>query len=259
MIYRIILALAALTWGFQPRAEAAALEQLPGETVLTSLPAPVPAIPSRENARPLICVDPGHPNTFNDGFSMVNGTNETRINWQVAQRLERVLKEKGFDVLMTRRAETEFVENKDRARICNNGAILAVHLHCESTPGTGFALYYPDRQGIYDYKKDPENGFKGPSELVRTDSRTLAMVLANGMGGELAGTLKNRGVYGDSRTAVGSNQGALTFSIFSNIPTVTIEMVVLTNKNDAAFIKGTDGQEKMAAGIAAGIAAYTSN
>jgi N-acetylmuramoyl-L-alanine amidase len=148
------------------------------------------------------------------------------------------------------------VENKDRARLCNNGAALAVHLHCESTPGTGYALYYPDRQGIYDYKDDPENGFRGPSELVRTDSRTLAMVMANGMSGELAGTLNNRGVYGDSRTAVGSNQGALTFSIFSTVPTVTIEMVVLTNKKDAAFIKAETGQEKMAGAIAAGIAAY---
>lgn len=117
MAYRVILILAVLTWGFQPRADAAALDQLPGEAVLASLPAPVPAIPSRENARPLICVDPGHPNSFNDGFSMVNGTNETRINWQVAQRLESVLKEKGFDVLMTRRAEKEFVENKDRAHL----------------------------------------------------------------------------------------------------------------------------------------------
>ena len=238
-------------------AGAAALEQLPGETVLASIPAPIPAIPARQSARPLVCVDPGHPNTFNDGFAPVNGTNETRINWQVALRLESVLKAKGFDVLLTRHAEREFVENKDRARICNNGAVLAVHLHCESTPGTGFALYYPDRQGVYDYKNDPENGFKGPSELVRTDSRSLAMVLANGMGGTLEGALKNRGVYGDSRTAVGSSQGALTFSIFSNIPTVTIEMVVLTNKKDAAFIKAEAGQQQMAQAIAAGIVSYT--
>lgn len=256
MTYRIILVLAALTWGFQSRANGAALDQLPGETALASVPAAVPAGPSRENARPLICVDPGHPNTFNDGFTMVNGTNETRINWQVGLRLERLLKEKGFDVLLTRHAEKEFVENKDRARICNSGALLAVHLHCESTPGTGYALYYPDRQGVYDYKNDPENGFKGPSEPVRAGSRSLALVLAGGMGGILSGTLGNRGVYGDSRTAVGSSQGALTFSIFSNIPTVTIEMVVLTNKKDAAFIKSEAGQLRMAQAIAAGIVSY---
>ena len=61
---------------------------------------------------------------------------------------------------------------------------------------------------------------------------------------------------GDSKTQVGSNQGALTFSIFSKIPTITIEMAVLTNKHDAAFIKSDAGQEKMAQALAAGILLY---
>ena len=80
--------------------------------------------------------------------------------------------------------------------------------------------------------------------------------LAAGMRDGLAGTLKQKGVYGDSRTAVGSRQGALTCSIFSRIPTVTIEMAVLTSKSDVAFIKSEAGQEKMAAAIAAGIQRY---
>ena len=215
----------------------------------------VPA-PAPESARTLVCVDPGHPNSFNPATDLVNGTNEARINWQVGLRLERVLKEAGYDVIMTRHSETESVENKDRARICNIGAALAVHLHCESTPGTGFALYYPDRQGVYDFKNDPENGFKGPAAGVIAASKPLAETLAAGMRDGLAGTLKQKGVYGDSRTAVGSRQGALTCSIFSRIPTVTIEMAVLTSKSDAAFIKSEAGQEKMAAAIAAGIQRY---
>jgi N-acetylmuramoyl-L-alanine amidase len=55
---------------------------------------------------------------------------------------------------------------------------------------------------------------------------------------------------------VGASQGALTFSIFSRIPTITIEMVVLSNKGDAAYIKTEAGQQKMAEAIAAGITAY---
>ena len=64
------------------------------------------------------------------------------------------------------------------------------------------------------------------------------------------------GVRGDSRTQVGANQGALTFSIFSKIPTITIEMAVLTNPRDARFIKSEEGQEKTAQAIAAGILLY---
>jgi N-acetylmuramoyl-L-alanine amidase len=232
-------------------AGAAALEDLP-DTVTASLP----AAPAPARARTQVCVDPGHPNTFNPATDMVNGTNEARVNWQVGVRLERVLKSMGYDVRMTRNAELNYVENKDRAYICNDGSALAVHLHCESTPGTGFALYYPDRQGVYDYKDDAENGFKGPEAGVIKASLPLAEAVAAGMRPALAGSLVQHGIYGDSRTAVGSRQGALSYSILSKIPTVTIEMVVLTNKKDAAFIKTESGQEKMAAAIAAGIAAY---
>lgn len=218
---------------------------------VANLAAPVP-VPMA--ARRLICVDPGHPNTFNSGLAPVNGTNETRINWQVAVRLERVLKEKGFDVMMTRSAELQYVENKERALLGNrSGAALCVHLHCESTPGTGFALYYPDREGVYEYNDDPDNGFKGPAPQVRERSLALAQTVRKGMDGALAGILADRGLYGDSRTAVGGRQGALTFSIFSQIPTITIEMAVLTNARDARFMKSEEGQEKMAQAIAAGI------
>jgi N-acetylmuramoyl-L-alanine amidase len=243
---------ALLAIGTLPSAQAADWEELAlpiSNTREVPEPAPVPARP-----RPVICVDPGHPNTFNAATDMVNGTNENRINWQVAQRLERILKEKGYDVAMTRNAELHYVENKDRGLFCSaSGAVLAVHLHCESTPGSGFALYYPDRVGTYNYKDDPDNGFKGPSAQVISQSKITAALIQNGMKDALAGVLPDRGLYGDSRTAVGSTQGALTFSIFSKIPTVTIEMVVLTNKKDAALIKSEAGQEKMAAAIASGI------
>lgn len=254
MTNKLILTAAAALLMAAPRAAlASALDDLPFAAAEAAVPPP--AAPAPERARTLVCVDPGHPNSFNPADDIVNGTTEARINWQVGVRLERVLKEAGYDVLMTRNSETHSVENKARARLCN-AAALVVHLHCESTPGTGFALYYPDREGVHDYKNDPENGFRGPSAQVRTDSRALAAQVEAGMKAGLAGVLADKGVFGDSRTAVGSRQGALTYSIFSTIPTLTIEMAVLTNKKDAEFIKAPAGQEKMAAAIAAGIKLY---
>lgn len=64
------------------------------------------------------------------------------------------------------------------------------------------------------------------------------------------------GIKGDSKTAVGSRQGALTGSIFSEIPVVTIEMVVITDPEEEAFIASEEGQDKMARAIVAGIDAY---
>ncbi|MEI7528678.1 MAG: N-acetylmuramoyl-L-alanine amidase [Elusimicrobiota bacterium] len=251
---------AALLWGFLPRAGAddwtGLGSGLPAAAAEFTASPPAPLFRA-EGPRRLICVDAGHPNSFNSGLQPVSGTNETHINWQVALKLERILKERGFDVLMTKTAELQYVENKERALMANRGgAALCVHLHCESTPGTGFAIYYPDRQGVYEYKNDPDNGFKGPSGQVMTDSRALAEAMRKGMAQGLAGSLSDGGVRGDSRTQVGANQGALTFSIFSKIPTITIEMAVLTNPRDARFIKSEAGQEKTAQAIAAGILLY---
>ncbi len=72
----------------------------------------------------------------------------------------------------------------------------------------------------------------------------------------LAGKLKDGGVRGDSKTAIGSKQGALTGSVFSDVPVVLIEMVTLSNARDAAFIKQPAGQSLMAQAIAQGIARY---
>ena len=60
----------------------------------------------------------------------------------------------------------------------------------------------------------------------------------------------------DSKTAIGERQGALTGSIFSDVPVVLIEMVTLSNPHDAGFIKEPRGQSLMAQAIANGIGRY---
>ena len=72
----------------------------------------------------------------------------------------------------------------------------------------------------------------------------------------LEGHLSDDGVKGDSQTLIGSKQGVLTGSIFSKVPVVTIEMVVLSNRRDAEFIKTPDGQTRMAEAIASGIVRF---
>ncbi len=64
--------------------------------------------------------------------------------------------------------------------------------------------------------------------------------------------MRNKGVYGDSATAVGVKQGALTGSIFSRVPAVTIEMCVLTNHHDFALMRTKAGQQLMARALCAG-------
>src|ERR1700686_1110396 len=172
----------------------------------------------------LVCIDPGHPSEVNSGETVQNGTTEVHSAWVVALKLKQTLEAKGFKVVMTKSREDELVKNKQRAAIGNSsGADLMVRLHCDAGEDEGFAVYFPDRQATKDETT-------GPSQAVIERSKLLAQAIDNEMAKSLSGMLKNGGVRGDSQTAIGSKQGALTASIFSQIPIVTVEMVVLSNR-----------------------------
>ncbi len=219
--------------------------------VLNWLPLVLLFAPSSASAdMAVVCIDPGHPSEINSGYTAQNGTNETHIDWVVAQKLERLLLDKGFRVVMTKSREKEIVRNRDRALVANRcNASIMVRLHCDTGTSRGFAVYYPDRKGTVD-------GLTGPSLDVRGRSRQAAEDLAGAMQKELGSRLHFNGVKGDSQTHVGLRQGALTGSVYSRVPVVTIEMGVLSQKSDARFIKSSEGQDRMAQAISAGIATY---
>ena len=212
--------------------------------------APTSGTPEPNPAAPIICIDPGHPSEVNNGLTVQNGATETHIDWVVAEKLKAILTRQGYKVIMTKSSEKELVKNKERALIANRArATLMVRLHCDSSSDKGYALYYPDRQGT-------TQGKTGPTADIMKRSKAVAQALDSSMAKALDGTLKNGGVRGDSKTAVGGKQGALTGSIFSEVPVVTIEMVVLSNKGDAEFIKTEEGQQQMAEAIADGISHF---
>jgi N-acetylmuramoyl-L-alanine amidase len=205
------------------------------------------ARPTIAEEPPVVCIDPGHPSETSAGNVVQNGTTEVHIAWVVALKLRALLEAKGMRTVMTKSAEARLVRNRDRAMIANRArARLMVRLHCDASNDSGFALYAPDRQGSVE-------GVTGPSPEVIERSQQAARAIHQGMAERLAGVLKDGGVRGDSKTYVGSRQGALTGSIFSEVPVVTVEMVVLSNKSDARFIKDEKGQNRMAEAIAAGI------
>ncbi len=197
-----------------------------------------------------ICVDPGHPSENGAGCTGRNGTKEYKVNWIVGQRLKQLLTEAGATVVLTKTSEGQTVTNRRRAEIANEAKVdLAVRLHCDSGGSSGFAFYYPDRQGTV-------QGVTGPSESVRRRSKQAAYGIYPKMKEKLAGYLPGRGIHGDSETYIGSRQGALTGSIFSKVPVLTIEMCMLTQPRDEDFISTSSGKWKMAGSIKAGIVAY---
>lgn len=206
-------------------------------------------LPSMVTGR-TICIDPGHPSETSPGCTGPSGVTENHINWVIALKLKSVLQAADATVVMTKQSENEKVTNRRRAEIANEaGADIFIRLHGDAAPSSGFSLYYPDRQGT-------RYGVTGPSQTVIERSRAAATPFYEGMKSVLAGTLRGRGVHGDSATYIGAKQGALTGSIFSRVPALTIEMIVLTNASDEAFIKTEAGQDTMVEALKSGLEYY---
>ena len=203
-----------------------------------------------QGSQPTIVIDPGHPSEVSSGAVRQNGVTEVHAAWLVATRLRRLLRAQGYHVVMTKPSERKVVTNVVRARIGNMAhAALVVRLHCDAGSDSGYAIYHPDRKGT-------AHGRTGPSDDVMRWSEAAAESLHVSMAQLLAGKLKDGGVRGDSKSLIGGQQGALTGSIFSDVPVVLIEMVTLTNARDAAFIRSERGQSLMAQAIARGIGRY---
>ncbi|MBI3654727.1 MAG: N-acetylmuramoyl-L-alanine amidase [Acidobacteria bacterium] len=201
-------------------------------------------------ATPVVCLDPGHPSETSAGNVVQNGTTEVHIVWLVGLKLKALLEAQGIKVVMTKNREDEVVTNKERAMIANRAqAKLMIRLHCDASSDNGYAVYSPDRPGTV-------QNTTGPTQDLIERSKVAANLVHQGMAAALEGVLKDGGVRGDSKTFIGAKQGALTGSIFSQVPAVLIEMVVLSNPQDAEFIKSEAGQMKMAGAIAQGITLY---
>jgi N-acetylmuramoyl-L-alanine amidase len=213
----------------------------------TRTPTPAPSKIAAE--RTVVCIDPGHPSEVASGKNIQNGTSETHIDWAIALRLRDLLQARGYEVVLTKSDEDELVRNKDRALVANRArAALMIRLHCDASEERGYAIYYPDRQGR------AKDGTTGPTAAVIEGSRRAAEAIRSAMSESLGDALNDNGVRTDNETKVGREQGgALTGSIFSDVPVVTIEMVVLSNAEDAEFIKTDAGQQRMAEAIADGV------
>lgn len=195
-----------------------------------------------------VCLDPGHPSEVGEGTRGRRLT-EIRAAWLVAARLAEALRADGAQVRLTKTREREFVANRRRAQIANAfRADLLLRLHCDARGGTGFAVYYPDRPG-------KAGGRRGPSPAVLAACRDVAPRFHAALAAGLRGALRDNGLQPDTHTAVGGKQGALTGSVWSQVPVVLVEMCVLTNPRDEAFLASRAGRERIACALAEAVAA----
>jgi N-acetylmuramoyl-L-alanine amidase len=211
------------------------------------LPALLFLLPAQLWAQKVICIDPGHPSENGVGTRGKKIT-ELDLCWNAGKKLEKLLIQRGYRVVMTKKSKDELVTNEERAKTGNRArADLVVRLHADTGSGSGFATYYADRPGTV-------RRTTGPSREVIARSKAAAEKFHPAAIKTLAGNLKDHGLRTEMQTAIGKrNGGALTGSIFSVVPVILLEMCFLSNAKDEEFVATAKGQDLLAKAIADGI------
>lgn len=196
----------------------------------------------------VICIDPGHPSEVGRGTKGRKLT-EMEVAWNMALMVKTRLEKMGANVVLTKPELEQMVRNRDRADVANKAkADFMLRLHCDAAAGSGFASYYPTVQG-------KSQGMTGPSPALLKRLKPIAERFHKALSKEMEGKLPDQGLKSDLKTAIGGRQGALTGSIFSKVPVVLVELVVLTNPKDEAFIASKEGQEAFASALSKAVVA----
>jgi N-acetylmuramoyl-L-alanine amidase len=182
-------------------------------------PGPGPGFPSVSG---YVVIDAGHGGK-DPGATSCLGYYEKGINLAVASRVAYLLRQKGIRVEMTRTGDY-YIELEDRAAIANRlGADLFVSIHADSFPKSS-------RQGFTIYIA---NGASWASQRA-----------ANALEDAMAGTGLN---------SWGTRKANYHVLVETTGPAVLVEMGHLSNRSDAALLRDSSFQDRMAQAVADGI------
>lgn len=102
----------------------------------------------RLSASPVVVIDPGHGGI--DGGACWGGVREKTLTLMIAQRVESILRARGFRTAMTRRSD-RFVSLSSRAAVANGyRSSVFVSIHCNADPerqATGIEAFYAGNAG----------------------------------------------------------------------------------------------------------------
>lgn len=193
-------------------------------------PAPEPAVEEKETppkTTPVVFVDAGHGG--NDGGCFEGNVIEKNINLSIAELVQDKLQESGYEVVMSRSADT-YVAKEDRVKSAN---------------GINADIYISIHQNFSDIKS--VNGMEVWYDGTDTqrDSRRLALLVSQ-QTARSTGAVE-REVRGDADFHVtGSTQ----------MPSCLIETGFLSNREERAKLTSKEYQEQIASGIVQGIEYY---
>lgn len=203
--------------------------------------------PSQPGPFALVVIDPGHGGQ--DPGTMKAGLVEKELTLDVAQRVERLLQQRGLATLLTR-MDDSYVSLQDRAAVANDQPeCVFVSIHFDEagrTGATGIETFYAAHPISLPERVASWLPFlqRTSSEPPNVESQSLATFIQESL---VAHT-----------QAVNRGTRPQQFFVIANVhhPAVLVEGGFLTNQDDVAKLANNDYREQMAVAISEGIVRY---
>ncbi|MGG0657100.1 N-acetylmuramoyl-L-alanine amidase CwlD [Rummeliibacillus pycnus] len=193
-----------------------------------------------------IVVDAGHGGI--DGGASTTELVEKNVTLAIAQKVEKLLKNKGATVVMTRTQDddviaehqpnTEFQTLRERKR---EDIFLRAKLIDEAKPDLFISIHA---------NAIPESKWRGAQVFYHKDGHPAGELLAKSIQEAIREQLKNT-----NREALAIKQVYLLKKV--KMPSVLVETGFLSNPEEAELLSSPDYQQKMAEAIVAGIERYS--
>lgn len=207
------------------------------------------------NKKKVICIDAGHqtranlekepigPGAKTTKFKVTGGTSglwtkqtEYALALKVAKKLQKILKKRGYKVIMCRTKNDVNISNSERAAIANKAkadAFIRIHANGAANKAVNGAMT------ICQTKKNPYNS------NIYSSSKLLSEKVLDGVVDKSG--CKKLYVW-ETDTMSGIN--------WSKVPVTIVEMGYMTNEKEDRALNTSSYQKKMAEGMADGIDAY---
>ncbi len=239
------------------------------QTVVQPVTLVTPATPKRKL---LIVIDPGHGGK-DPGAIGTRGTKEAAMNLDVATRLKSLLEAQGHTVVMTRTSDL-YVSLDGRTKFANQkkaDLFISIHFNANNSSSiNGFESYFLGMHRL-EYAKsvalaensalkyDIEHKAYNPDAVLNDIIGSLLTNSFQKQSETLAGYVQETSSSSSGFANRGVNQAGFYVLKGCSMPSVLIECGFLTNPTEEAKIRQPDYRQRIAKGIAGGVATYVQN
>jgi N-acetylmuramoyl-L-alanine amidase len=216
-----------------------------------------------------IVIDPGH-GGVQTGAIAESGLAEKEVTLDVALRLQRLLANAPFEVLLTRESDKTLGLEKRVSFANSNNADLFVSIHVNwmeprtirgpetffvgptDDPVTMKLVSIENRESDYSFSHLREALEKIYIDARRNESRTLAKTIQ----GRLYGSLKQSNPVLENR---GVKTAPFAVLVGTQMPAILVEISCLSNSEEVKLLTTGDYREKIALALLDGIHSYAAN